>query len=271
MQTLSEQVFFCVKAIGFRENSLAFSVPCSDRRLRDSLPSTFQKSKILVNTTKMMKLEATMVFRIFFLLTFFTFLFSCSEKSEPKVPAPTIAKRRLFDIKSIRYIIPNNSFEYYDKGSAPFIEVRLKNVSNFDLNVYYEKSSHFRVWAYDEYINYPTTGTPIFDFVDTSRLIKQNEEFIAPLLSWISLAQFYAYEFQGVKFQILISSPNDLSFYFEDNPNKPWFKISEGNDNVKKYAYPFQFTYWVTNDIFWEDHLLEHPPRFYWQNSTDDK
>ena len=32
MQTLSEQVFFCVKAIDFRENSSAFSAPCTAQR-----------------------------------------------------------------------------------------------------------------------------------------------------------------------------------------------------------------------------------------------
>lgn len=212
-----------------------------------------------------------MVFRISFLLTFFTFLFSCVEKDEGKVPASDVVKRRLFDIKSIRYIIPNNSFEYYDKISEPYLEVTLKNVSNFDLDCYYNKKYPLHLWACDAYINYPSSGTCIFD-VDTSRLIKKNEEFIVSTGWSISMERFYKYEFQGVRFQILISSSHNLSFYFENNPNKPWFKrTSIGNNNRKIYAYLFEFTYWVPNDIFWEDHLLEHPPPFYLQKSTDDK
>lgn len=223
----------------------------------------------------MMKLEATMVFRIFFLLTFFTFLFSCAEKGEKKVPAPSVAKRRLFDIKSITHVIPNNSFEYYDKGLVPFFEVTLKNVSSFDLNLHYNNYYyHYGNPRYApsciQYINNRSTAECMF-LVDTSCLIKINGEFIVYIPLRLYDAWFNKYEFQGIEFRLLISSTHDLSFYFEDNPNKPWFNISEGNDKVKKYGYPFEFTYWVTNDVFWEDHLLEHLPSYYWDKSTDDE
>jgi hypothetical protein len=211
-----------------------------------------------------------MPFRILFLLTFFTFILSCAEKVEIKAPAKVVERRRLFEIKDTKCIIPDSSVKIYRRSIHPILEVTLKNVSNFDLNVHCYNDYPVFVYAYDTYIFYPNSGTPTFDFADSSRIIKKNEEFIA-LLSDLSLEEFYAYEFQGVKLQILISSSNDLSFYFEDNPNKPWFRNTEGNDHKKKYAYPFQFTYWVTNDVFWEDHLLEHKPRFYWEESTDDK
>ncbi|MEY3239692.1 MAG: hypothetical protein RIR11_1130 [Bacteroidota bacterium] len=29
------------------------------------------------------------------------------------------------------------------------------------------------------------------------------------------------------------------------------------NNGKKEYAYPFEFTYWVSNGIFFEHHLLE--------------
>jgi hypothetical protein len=211
-----------------------------------------------------------MPFRILLILTFFTFLFSCAEKVEIKVPAKAVERRRLFEIKNIKCIIPDKSFENYRREIRPILEVTLKNVSNFDLNVHSQNEYPIYVWAYDTYIHYPNTGTPIFDDTDSSRVIKKNEEFIVSLYE-LSFEEFYAYEFQGVNLQLLISSSQDLSFYFEDNPNKPWFERSEGNDHRKKYAYPFEFTYWVTNDVFWEDHLLEHKPQFYWEESTDDK
>ena len=211
-----------------------------------------------------------MPFRIVLILTFFTFLFSCAEKVEIKVPAKPVEKRRLFEIKNIKCIIPDSSFKNYRRSNRPFFEVTLKNVSNFDLNVYCHNEIPHSVWKYDEYIYYPSSATLFFDFADSSRVIKKNEEFIVTTSPWITLEQFYAYEFQGFKLQIIISSPNDLSFYFEDNPNKPRFEMSD-RFNQKKYGYPFEFSYWVTNDVFWEDHLLEHKPRLYWEESTDEK
>ena len=77
-----------------------------------------------------------MPFRILFLLTFFTFLFSCAEKVEIKVPAKVVERRRLFEIKNIKCIIPDSSFENYRREIRPILEVTLKNVSNFDLNVH---------------------------------------------------------------------------------------------------------------------------------------
>jgi hypothetical protein len=94
-------------------------------------------------------------------------------------------------------------------------------------------------------------------FADTSCLIKKNEEFIVYVPLWMSDSQFYQNEFQGIKFRILISSSNDLSFYFEDNPTKPKYKTLGLNNGKKEYAYPFEFTYWVSNGIFFEHHLLE--------------
>lgn len=216
-----------------------------------------------------------MVFRIFFILTFFTFLFSCAEKDEIKVPVPAVEKRRLFEIKRVEKKMPIINFMYFKQPDIPFFEVTLKNVSSFDLDLYFNKDNHHNGNPHYaptciEYFNNGGTGGCMF-FADTSCMIKKNEEFIV----YIPLRQYDAwfdkYEFQGIQFRLFISSSNDLTFYFEDNPNKPRIKISEGNDHVRKYAYPFEFTYWVTNDVFWEDHLLEHLHPFYLRNSTDDK
>jgi hypothetical protein len=215
-----------------------------------------------------------MVFRIFCIFTFLTFLFSCAEKDEPKVPTPAVAKRRLFEIKRVEKKIPINNFMYYKWRNVHFFEVTLKNVSSYDFDLYFIKDyyhngdSHFAPTCI-QYFNHRGTGECMF-WADTSCLIKKNEEFVV----YIPLRQYDAwfdkYEFQGIEFRLFISCSNDLSFYFEDNPNKPIIKISEGNDHVKKYAYPFEFTYWVTNDVFWEDHLLEHLP-FMYRNIHENK
>jgi hypothetical protein len=140
-------------------------------------------------------------------------------------------------------------------------EITLKNVSSFDLDLHYHKGRYHkgnprRAASCIEYINYPSTAECMF-FADTSCLIKKNEEFIVYVPLWMSDSQFYKNEFQGVTFSILISSSNDLSFYFEDNPTKPQYKILGLNNGKKEYTYPFEFTYWVSNGIFFEYHLLE--------------
>lgn len=202
-----------------------------------------------------------MVFRVLFLFISLAFLFSCEERSEKTMPSSDIVKRRLFDIKSVEKKIPINNFMKYERPDVPFFEVTLKNVSSFDLDLHYHTGPHHKgnpdgAASCIEYINYPSTAGCMF-FADTSCLIKKNGEFMVYVPLWMSDSQFYKYEFQGVTFRLLISSSNDLSYYFEDNPTKPKYKIVELYDSRKKYAYPFKFTYWVPNDIFWEYHLLE--------------
>jgi hypothetical protein len=170
-------------------------------------------------------------------------------------------KRRLFDIKRIEQKILIKNLMYYEQPNVPLFEITLKNVSSFDLDLHYDKGNcHMgdprRAASCIEYINHPTTAECMF-FADTSCLIKKNEEFIVYVPMWMPDSHFYKNESQGVKFSILISSSNDLSFYFEDNPTKPEYRIRGLNNGKKKYTYPFEFTYWVSNGIFFEHHLLE--------------
>ncbi len=97
----------------------------------------------------------------------------------------------------------------------------------------------------------------MLSFIDTSFVVKKNKEFVVYIPWDIPLSIYYKFEYQVINFIILVSSSHDLSFYFEDNPAKPPYKIAEIYDSRQKYTYPFKFTYWVTNDIFWEHNLLE--------------
>ena len=202
-----------------------------------------------------------MAFRIFFSLICIAVLFSCEERIEKKMPSSDIVQRRLFDIKRIEQKILIDNFIYYKQPNVPFFEITLKNVSGFDLDLHYRKGRYHTGdprWAASciEYSNCPSTAECMF-FADTSCLIKKNEEFIVYVDLWMPDSQFYNNESQGVKFSILISSSNDLSFYFEDNPTKPKYKTLGLNNGKKEYAYPFEFSYWVSNGIFFEHHLLE--------------
>jgi hypothetical protein len=202
-----------------------------------------------------------MAFRIWFCLTCLVVLFSCEERIEKKIPSSDIVQRRLFEIKSIEQKKHINNLLYYEQPNIPLFEITLKNVSGFDLDLHYDKGYYHKgdpLWAASciEYSNYPTTAECMF-FADTSCLIKKNEEFIVYVDLWMPDSQFYKNDSQGVKFRILISSSNDLSFYFEDNPTKPTYKILGLNNGKKEYAYPFEFTYLVSNGIFFEQHLLE--------------
>lgn len=201
---------------------------------------------------------------MFFGLTFFAFLFSCDEDSEKKMPISGIVKRRLFEIKRIEKKMPAVNFMNYDQPDVQFFQVTLQNVSNFDLDLHYHKgrnrNGNLKGSAICiEYTNYPSTAE-CMSFADTICLIKKNEEVMIYIPLWKSVSQFYEYEFQGVRFRLLISSSSDLSFYFEDNPTQtqmPRYKIMDFYDNRNTYTYPFEFTYWVTTGFFWEQHLLE--------------
>ncbi len=178
------------------------------------------------------------------------------------MPISKIVKRRLFEIKRIEKKMPLKNFMHYEEPDVPFLEVTIQNVSGFGLDLHYhrgrsQKGDTKGAAICLEYINYPSTAG-CMSFADTSCSINKNEEFIIYIPLWgTSNSQFYMDEVQGIRFRLLISSSNDLSFYFEDNPAKPNFKILELYDRRKKYKYPFEFTYWTTTDIFWESYLLE--------------
>lgn len=109
-----------------------------------------------------------------------------------------------------------------------------------------------------EYLDFPSTAGCLF-IEDTSRVIKKNEEFIIRINPLDYNSQFHKYEYQGFKFQLLISSSSDLSFYFEGNPSKPKYKkiILEDNNGGQIFGYPLEFIYWTSTGFFWEHYLLE--------------
>lgn len=196
------------------------------------------------------------VFKICPFAIFIVLFFSCDEKQATKTTTPSVMNRRLLSIKEVRRVIPNNSFIYYGLGKEPFFELIIKNISDFDFDYHYHKKLPLWVGACVEYINFPGTSTCMF-FDDTSRVIKKNEEFLVHIAQFVPNSEFYKYEYQAIQFQLLISSSNDLSFYFESNPAKPIYKMRGINEGKKEYGYPLEFTYWTTTDLFWERYLLE--------------
>ena len=195
-------------------------------------------------------------FRLYFFLTCSMLLFSCRERDETTGSPPDVVERRLLAIQEVKKLKPSNSILYYDFSiTCDFFEVTLKNVSNFDLQLHYLKK--YPLWVMNvEYITAPTTSEIIF-WEDTSRTIKRNEEFMVYVPLRMTNSAFYLHEFQGIQFQVLISSSNDLSFYFESNPAKPIYKMRGINEGKKEYGYPLEFTYWATTGLFWERYLLE--------------
>jgi hypothetical protein len=197
-------------------------------------------------------------FKIYFFAISLILFFSCEEKNAIKVINPSVTNRRLLAIKEVTRVMPNNSFMYYNRPKDHLFELTIKNVSGFDLDYYYRKEFPFWAGACLQYINFPSTAECMF-FEDTSRVIKKNEEFRIQIPLFLSNSEFYKYTYQGINFKLLISNSKDLSFYFEGNPSKPKYKkiILDGNNGRRKYAYPLEFTYWVSIGIFWEQYLLE--------------
>ncbi len=208
-----------------------------------------------------------MVFRLLFLLILITLHPSCKESNKKEMPNSDVEQRRLFEIKSVRKIIPDKKPDSYDKPNEPFFEIILKNVSSYDLDIYYRKEPYIQGYpqlapSCIEYVNYPSTAGCSF-LVDTSYLIKKNEEFLVYVPIWMSNSMFYAYEFQGITFKLLISSPADLSDYFKEKPDKPWFWKCSIPNSQDGYKYPLEFTYWTPCDIFWEHDILGEYNNYY--------
>ncbi len=185
--------------------------------------------------------------------------FSCEEKQATKTTTSIVPDKRLFVIKEVRRVIPNNGSMYYSWYRIPYFELTIKNVSGFDLHYHYNKKSPLWAGACMEYINYPSTAECMF-FTDTSRVFKSNEEFVVHICQYLHISRFYYHEYQGINFRILISSSNDLSFNFESNPTtsrKQIQKIFGDHDGIKKYGYPLEFVYSTSTGFFCENYLLE--------------
>lgn len=204
-------------------------------------------------------------FKVCFFVTCLVFLFSCEERKEEVTPTTGVIQRRIFVIKEIKKIIPNNSFVYYSWGDYAFFEVTLKNISNFDLHLHYEKRRpllfvpriNYILFYNNEKDNFLGIGERFFED-DTSRLIKKGEVFAIRVPCWIMPeSKFREYEYLRVNFELMMSTSNDLSFYFESNPSKPKYESQYMNDGTKAYYYPLGFTYLISKEFFWEHHLLE--------------